>query len=201
MQQTIESIIIPELDAVTQFATRKRSDSYTIKIQRGVEKRMEAIEGREQRISLPKSIRYSIQGIPSFLPLSLSLSFLSFLYTSNSPSAPTFRSVSLSPPSLSSHRNIPYSRRRMPFLHDYLAGCSARMQRYTRATRCIDDDNVAYRLVRPACMFVACEPAGIISPLSTTRCSAVGGARNVNVEFSKVRLPACYRRIVSVSAI
>lgn len=36
---------------------------------------------------------------------------------------------------------------------------------------------------------VRCEPAGIISPLSTTRCFAVGGARNVTLNFPKCVYP------------
>lgn len=50
-----------------RFARRKRSDSYTIKIQRGVWKVARARGGQRRSVSL-ESIRYSIQSTPS-LPL------------------------------------------------------------------------------------------------------------------------------------
>lgn len=71
---------------VTQFATRKRSDSYTIKIQRGVEKKMEVIEGLgEQRISLQSQFAIPFRALLVFFSL-----FFLFLYTRPTSFAPTF---------------------------------------------------------------------------------------------------------------
>lgn len=88
----------------------------------------------------PKSIRYSIQSTSLSLSLSglrptslfhLLVPFL-FLYR-------CFLCIAYSPPVL--------PRTLSP--RDYLAGCRSRMQRYTPATRCIDDDSVSHQLVRP----------------------------------------------------
>lgn len=132
----------------------------------------------------PKSIRYSIQSTPRLF----SLSFSTYILCSVSFSTVVASFASRYSPTPSTFRT--------PFLHDYLAGCSARMQRYTRATRCIDDDNVAYRLVRPRARSLRTRRNNFALVYDTVFRRWRRSDRHV--KFSKVRLPASHRCTVSV---
>lgn len=194
MQQTIESIIIPELDAVDTLPSLQRGSGLTV-----IQSRFNVASKKRWRWSRG----WGNNGFPSKVnslfrsehSSSFSLSFFYFFTHVQPPLLPLLFRLSFS--TVASFASQYSLLRRMPFLHDYLAGCSARMQRYTWATRCIDDDNVAYRLVRPRACSLRTRRNNFALVYDTVFRRWRRSERYV--KFSKVRLPASYRCIVSVA--